>query len=165
MKQSKLIIMLSIIVAFVISGCTASIENKARKEMKKQMHTLAKAPYDVKVSDLGTMYKDDSLCIMHFYLASKDSKGLMANTRIELIYLIHGKEETALFLDLNEKKSIMDVAKETYDELESKETASEEEKEKIKIKTLHMTADMWGLFLGYEVGKDNYKDKYDISNW
>jgi len=164
MKKS-ILIMLSVIVAFVVSGCTDSIESKARKEMKKQMHVLAKAPYDVKVSDLGTMYKDDSLCIMHFYLASKDSKGLMANTRIELIYLIHGKEETALFLDLNEKESIMDVAKETYDELESKETASEEEKEKIKIKTLHLTADMWGLFLGYEVGKENYKDKYDISNW
>ena len=57
------------IVLIVLALCSCSqkskLESMAKEQMEKTFKEMAKVPESVKLSNLETVYSDDSLCIIH----------------------------------------------------------------------------------------------------
>lgn len=162
-------IVLFTLLAALITSCSKSVESDAKQQMEKTMKELAKDPSSVQISDVKTMFADDSLCILHYRFSAKNGFGAMRTSHYEYIYLVHNRysdketrKETVINLEDKDNKSVLDNARENYDEkfLETDSISSLTEKDR-KAWHLHLAANMRMIFGGRTIGKD----KYDIDNW
>ncbi|MCR5645315.1 MAG: hypothetical protein K6F96_02835 [Bacteroidales bacterium] len=168
----KKFLLVLIVVSFVVSGCTSSIERKASKEMKRKMTEVAKIPESVKITNVKTAYVDDSLCILHYDFAGKNSYGAVVKNRYEFVYLIHDDygvgSVLAYYHDLEDDKSVIELAKEDFKENElrfSEELKDKKKREENKKLCLKQEAYLQCWLNGYEVGEKDNDSEYDISNW
>ena len=60
-------------------------------QMEQTMKELAKDPSSVQISDIKTMYANDSICILHFKFSAKNSFGAMRTSMYEYVYLVKKK--------------------------------------------------------------------------
>lgn len=159
------------IILFTLSiiACTNSVERDAKQQMEKTMKELAKDPSSAQITDVKTMFADDSLCILHFRFSAKNGFGAMRTTNQEYIYLVHNRfsenetrREMVTDLDDKDEKSVLDKAHENYDEkfLETDSISSLKDEDR-KAWHIHLATNMHMLFRGRTVGED----KYDIKNW
>lgn len=138
-------------------GCSDGLENAAKKQMEKTMRELAKDPESVKISDIKTVFLDDSLCILELKATAKNGFGGVESSRLEYMYRIrhiNGEEEIhESWLDINEKGSLMELARNYYEtkmmDFGNIKEMSPEEK---KSWYVHLVADMYLVFKRRKVG-------------
>lgn len=173
-KTIKLFTVLSVAFTILFCSCTSSIERKAKKEMKRKMTEVAKIPESVKITNLNTVYVDDSLCVLHYDFAGKNSYGAVVKNREEFIYLVDEDGSFAYYHDIDDNESVLEKAKETYQESLPKMTeerykellVDEKKREEFKRACIKLEVSIKCLVYGYEVGKKNESDsEYNIKNW
>ena len=160
---------IGVLILALFTSCSSGVESDARQQMEKTMKELAKDPTSVRITDVKTMFANDSLCILHFNFSAKNGFGVMRTNLHEYIYLVHDRHsnnetrrESVINLDDNDEKSVLDKARDYYVEkfLESDSIATLKEEDK-KAWYIYMAANIHMIFGGRTVGKN----KYDIENW
>lgn len=168
-KAIKLFTVLLVAFTILFCSCTSSIERKAKKEMKRKMTKVAKIPKSVKITNLNTVYVDDSLCILHYDFEGKNSYGVPVKNKEEFVYWISDDGIFAYYNDIDEGKSVLELAKDRYQEnepyLKQEILDSKEKTEEYKKLCLEVEAHFNCLINGYEVGKQDDDSDYDMSNW
>ena len=83
--------LITAIVLCVLALCSCSqkskLESMAKDQMEKTFKEMAKDPESVKLSNLETVYSDDSLCIIHVDFAAKNGLGNEIKDRCEYIFI------------------------------------------------------------------------------
>ena len=165
MKKIALFMFCSIL----LTACSNGVEKDAKQQMEQTMKELAKDPSSVQISDVKTMFANDSLCILHFKFSAKNGFGAMRTSLYEYVYLIHdlnsekeSRRESVIDLEDKDAKSVLDNARKNYNEkfLETDSISSLKDDDR-KAWHIYMAASMHMIFGGRTVGKD----KYDIDNW
>ncbi len=150
-------------------SCTSSIERDAKSQMELTMKELAKDPSSVKISDVKTMFSNDSLCILHFRCSAKNGFGAMRACLYEYVYFIRNQSsnnekrlESVINLDDKDEKSVLEQAHDNYNEkfLESDSISSLKDEDR-KAWHIRLASEMHMIFGGRVVGED----RYDIENW
>lgn len=156
------------LVVVLTTSCSNGVESDAKQQMEKTMKELAKDPSSAKISDVKTLFFNDSLCILHFNFSAKNGFGAMRTSLIEYVYLVQDRHsdkeirrESVINLDKDEK-SVLDIARGYYEErfLETDSIASLKDKDR-KAWHIYMAANIHMILGGRTIGKD----KYDIDNW
>ena len=150
-------------------SCSNSVEKDAKRQMEQTMKDLAKDPSSVQITDIKTMFANDSICILHFKFSAKNGFGAMGTSMYEYVYLVMNKnseEESRLesVTDLEEKgkESVLEEAHRNYNEkfLESDSISSLNDEDR-KAWHIFMAAEMHMILSGRVIGEN----KYDIKNW
>ena len=137
--------------------------------MEITMNELAKDPSSVQITDVKTMISNDSICILHLRFSAKNGFGAVRTSLYEYIYLISNRhteketiEESVINLDKKDTKSVLEIAREDYNEkfLESDKISSMKDEDR-KAWHIYLAASVHMVINGRIVGKD----KYDINNW
>ena len=137
--------------------------------MEVTMKELAKDPSSFVISDVKTLFSNDSICILHFRFLGKNGFGAMQTSLCEYIYLVDDfnteeekRLEAVINLDNKENKSVLDDAHRYYNEkLFEPPRVSAMSDEDRKAWNIYFAAWMYVSNKGRYVGKD----KYDINDW
>lgn len=160
---------LFVVLSSLFLACSNGVEKNAKQQMEQTMKELAKDPSSVQISDVKTMFANDSLCILHFKFSAKNGFGAMRTSLYEYVYLIHdlnsekeSRRESVIDLEDKDAKSVLDNARKNYNEkfLETESISSLKDDDR-KAWHIYMAASMHMILGGRTVGKD----KYDIDNW
>lgn len=107
-------------IVFAILICTAScsqrskFENTAKTQLESTIKEIAKDPSSVKLSDVETVYIDDSLCIIHANIIGKNAFGADISNQYEYILISsNGNNYESINLLGNNNESVF-VNKEKY---------------------------------------------------
>lgn len=105
MKKLSFILLLACIVA--ACNTTPKIEKAAQEQCTKLFTELAKDPASVKLTDFRTVYRTDSICILHLVFTAKNGLGMETSDDMEYIYFI-GDDNNIYesYVDLSENDSI-----------------------------------------------------------
>ena len=165
-------VLLSLLCLLFLASCSNGFENEAKKHMEKTVKELAKDPSSIQISNVETVFSNDSVCILHFKSSGKNGFGGVASTNFEYAY-VKGPSpdkdnEKAIFevlLDLEDKTSILADAKKSYQnkELEPEFVKGKDEDTR-KAWHIYMNTMMNVIVHGREV-KDESSYKEDIKNW
>lgn len=92
---------------FISCDSTSKIEKEAKQKCNDLFTELAKDPSSVKLTDFRTVYKTDSLCILHLVFTAKNGLGVETSDDMEYIYFI-GSDNKAYesYVDLSSNDSI-----------------------------------------------------------
>lgn len=104
MKKIPFILLL----ALIITACdsTPKIEKVAQDQCTKLFTELAKEPSSVKLTDFRTVYRTDSICILHLVFTAKNGLGFDTSDDVEYIYVIGDNNVYESYVDLSENDSI-----------------------------------------------------------
>ena len=105
MKKFTFIFLLACLVA--ACNTTPKIEKAAQDQCSKLFTELAKDPESVKLTDFRTVYKTDSICILHLVFTAKNGLGMETSDNMEYIYYI-GEDGNIYesYVDLSQNDSI-----------------------------------------------------------
>ena len=150
-------------------SCSNRIEKDAKKQMEQTMRELAKDPSSLQISDIKTMFANDSLCILHFRVSAKNGFGAIRSSLYEYVYLIINRntesemrQEAAIDLSDKDSKSILDKARDNYKDrfLETDSISSLKDEDR-KAWHLYLASSIHMILGGRTIGED----QYDIDNW
>lgn len=101
MKKTAILFM-SLLTVLMISCSKANrLEKEAQEVMNATFHELAKDPESVKLTNIRTVYGDDSLCIFHFNFKAKNGLGIETNDKMEYVYLVAGETKYEAYQGLD----------------------------------------------------------------
>lgn len=105
MKKFTFIFLLACLVA--ACNTTPKIEKAAQEQCSKLFTELAKDPESVKLTDFRTVYKTDSICILHLVFTAKNGLGMETSDNMEYIYYT-GEDGNIYesYVDLSQNDSI-----------------------------------------------------------
>lgn len=106
-KMKKLLSIL-LIACFIIScDSTSKIEKDAKQTCNELFTELAKDPSSVNLSNFRTVYKTDSICILHLVFTAKNGLGVETSDDMEYIYFIGDDNKIYdSYVDLSDNDSI-----------------------------------------------------------
>ena len=111
---------LFVLVTLLITSCSKGIEKDAKEQMKETIDELDLA--SVKITDIKTVFANDSLCILHFNSSAVDGYGNTETGLYEYVYFIQGRssnkeirKEAFITLDYYGENSILKSARRNYD--------------------------------------------------
>ena len=166
MKKIKSLVLLAL--TTLIWSCSNGLESAAKQQMEETMKELAKDPSSIQITNVETMFSNDSTCILHFKFSGKNGFGGVSSDEMEYIYITYhlkGKKITKeTVFKLDKKESILEIARDSYREKkwenDNNKDLSDEDK---KAWYIHFEAQFYMIFNGREVGKT--KSKYDVDKW
>ena len=93
MKKYYSFLFLMLISIVLLSCSKASKQEKEAKEIMPQtLRENAKDPSSVKISDVKTVFRNDSLCILHLLFTAKNGFGIESSSKVEYVYLTSGEK-------------------------------------------------------------------------
>jgi hypothetical protein len=114
----KKLSVLSAIVLFVLALCSCSqkskLESMAKDQMGKTFKEIAKDPESVKLSNLETVYSDDSLCIIHVDFTAKNGLGSEIKDRCEYIFISSNGKNYESYQEIANEEDGIFVSVEKY---------------------------------------------------
>ena len=106
------------IVLIVLALCSCSqkskLESMAKEQMEKTFKEMAKNPESVKLSNLETVYSDDSLCIIHVDFSAKNGFGNEVKDRCEYIYISSNGKNYESYQEISKEEDGIFVSQEKY---------------------------------------------------
>lgn len=106
------------IVLILLALCSCSqkskLESMAKEQMEKTFKEMAKVPESVKVSNLETVYSDDSLCIIHVDFSAKNGFGNEVKDRYEYIYISSNGKNYESYQEISKEEDGIFVSQEKY---------------------------------------------------
>lgn len=88
--MKKLSYLICTLMAVLISSCAnkaKALKEEAEKAMPQVFSEVAKDPGSVKISNVKTVFSNDSLCIFHFNLTAKNGLGMETTRKMEYVYM------------------------------------------------------------------------------
>ena len=167
MKKIKSLALLAL--TTLICSCSNGLESAAKQQMEETMKELAKDPSSIQITNVETMFSNDSICVLHFKFSGKNGFGGVSSDEMEYIYLTYhnNNNETKTMetvFKLDEKKSVLEIARDSYREkkweTDNNKDLSDEDK---KAWYIHFEANFYMMFNGREVGTT--QSKYDVDKW
>ena len=98
-----------LLLALLVSACnsTPKIEKVAQEQCTKLFTELAKDPSSVKLTDFRTVYRTDSICILHLVFTAKNGLGVETSDDMEYIYFISNDNKAyESYIDLSSNDSV-----------------------------------------------------------
>lgn len=142
--------------------------------MEKTMKELAKDPSSIQITNVETMFSNDSICILHFKFTGKNGFGGVSSDEMEYIYLkTYDSEKKIVYKEtafkLDDTESILSKARDSYREkkwdsiwdVNKSEKKSDEDK---KAWYIYFEASFYMIFNSREVGNTK-PTKYDTDKW
>lgn len=114
----KTIKFLSAFVLVVLELCSCSqkskLESMAKDQMEMTFKEMAKDPESVKLSNLETVYSDDSLCIIHVDFAAKNGLGNEIKDRCEYIFISSNGKNYESYQEISKEEDGVFVSQDKY---------------------------------------------------
>ncbi len=119
MKQVKTI-GLHVIVAMILllSSCSserAKLEKVAKEHLTSTFTEMAKDPSSVVLSNIETVYSDDSLCIFHLDFSAKNGFGIDVKDKCEYIFVSSNGKNYESYSEINNSDDGIYVTPEKYE--------------------------------------------------
>ena len=110
--------LITAIVLCVLALCSCSqkskLESMAKDQMEKTFKEMAKDPESVKLSNLETVYSDDSLCIIHVDFAAKNGLGYEIKNRCEYIFISSNGKNYESYQEIAKEEDGVFVSQDKY---------------------------------------------------
>ena len=168
--MNKIKFLLSIFLLVLMCSCSNGLEKAAKRQMQETMKELAKDPSSVQITNVETMFSNDSICILHFKFTGKNGFGGVASYDMEYVYMTVKEKDDNIetketVIDLDKKESILKKARDSYREktweTDNNKNWSEDDK---KAWYIYFHAQLYMIFNGRDVG-DSKQSKYDVDKW
>ncbi len=105
--MKKILFLVSAVVLLSACSSDAKVEKAAKEQCNKLFVEIAKDPSSVKLSDFRTVYKTDSLCILHLVFTAKNGLGVENSDDMEYLYYVgQDGNQYESYLDLSQRDSI-----------------------------------------------------------
>lgn len=119
MKTSKFmsILAFTLVVVLAVTSCSrsAKFEKVAKTQMEATFKEVAKDPSSVVVSNIQTVYSDDSLCILHSDFTAKNGLGIEIKDKYEYILIHSNGKNYETYMEINQNTTGVFVEKEQYE--------------------------------------------------
>ena len=109
--------MLSALMLSLITSCSqsAKLEKAAKEQMEATFTELARDPSSVQLSNIETVYSDDSLCILHCDFSAKNGLGAEVKDKCEYIFISSNVKNYESYMEINKNEEGVFVTQEKYD--------------------------------------------------
>lgn len=119
MKQIKVLgkLMLATMMVLFMASCSesAKLEKAAKEQMEATFKEMARDPSSVKLSNIETIYSDDSLCVLHCDFSAKNGLGAEVKDKCEYLFIRSNGKNYESYMELNKKEEGVFVSKEKYE--------------------------------------------------
>lgn len=119
MKHFKTLslLMLTAIAMPFLTSCSENIkfENTAKEQMEATFKEMARDPSSVSLSNIETVYSDDSLCILHCDFSAKNGLGAEIKDKWEYIFIKSNGKNYESYLEISNDKDGVFVSSEKYE--------------------------------------------------
>lgn len=111
------ILMLSAMAMSLMTSCSksAKLEKAAKEQMEATFKEMARDPSSVSLSNIETVYSDDSLCILHCDFSAKNGLGAEVKDKCEYIFISSNGKNYESYMEINKNKEGVFVNPEKYD--------------------------------------------------
>ena len=156
------------ICAILLVACSNGFEIKAKQQMEQTMKELAKDPSSLQISNVETIFSNDSICILHYKSSGKNGFGGVSSSKMEYVYLTWTKGNGELVtyetvIKLDDEPSILKTARKDYQEKNLEpEYVKKMNDEDRKAWHIHFAASLYMISSGREV---NSEKNNNIENW
>ena len=115
--KSLSILMLAIMMMPFMSSCSksAKLEKAAKAQMEATFKEMARDPSSVNLSNIETIYSDDSLCILHCDFSAKNGLGAEVKDKCEYIFIHSNGKNYESYMEINKNEDGLYVSKEKYE--------------------------------------------------
>lgn len=93
---------------------SAQMERAAKEQMEATFKEMARDPSSVNLSNIETVYSDDSLCIIHCDVSAKNGLGAEVKDRCEYIYINSDGKNYESYMEINKNEEGVFVSPEKY---------------------------------------------------
>lgn len=110
MKQYSFFLMS--FMAIIMMSCTnkaKKLNGEAKEAVKQVFLEIAKDPSSVQLSNVNTVFSNDSLCILHLDLKAKNGLGIESNSKMEYVYMVSGEEKYEAYQALESDSVYQDI--------------------------------------------------------
>lgn len=118
MKHLKVlsILMLAAMTMPFMTSCSksAKLENAAKEQMEATFKEMARDPSSVSLSNIETVYSDDSLCILHCDFSAKNGLGAEVKDKCEYIFISSNGKNYESYIEINNNEEGVFVSPEKY---------------------------------------------------
>lgn len=118
MKKTYLFLTMMMSMAFLslMTSCSksAKLEKAAKEQMEATFKEMARDPSSVILSNIETVYSDDSLCIIHCDFSAKNGLGAEVKDKCEYIFIRSEGKNYESYMEINNDDCIF-VSKEKYE--------------------------------------------------
>ena len=119
MKNLRLtsVLMLAVLMVTSIASCSksAKLEKAAKEQMEVTLREVARDPSSVNLSNVETVYRDDSLCIIHCDFSAKNGFGNDVTDKCEYIFIRSNGKNYESYSTIDNKEDGVFVTKEQYE--------------------------------------------------
>ncbi|WP_028904409.1 hypothetical protein [Prevotella sp. P6B4] len=119
MKHMKVlsILMLSAMAMSLMTSCSksAKLEKAAKEQMEATFKEMARDPSSVSLSNIETVYSDDSLCILHCDFSAKNGLGAEVKDKCEYIFISSNGKNYESYMEISKNEEGVFVSPEKYD--------------------------------------------------
>lgn len=119
MKTLKILstTMLATMVILLVTSCSqsAKLEKAAKEQMEATFTELARDPSSVQLSNIETVYSDDSLCILHCDFSAKNGLGAEVKDKCEYIFISSNGKYYESYMEINKNEEGVFVSQEKYE--------------------------------------------------
>lgn len=120
MKKTYLFLAMMMSIAFVslMTSCSksAKLEKAAKEQMEATFKEMARDPSSVILSNIETVYSDDSLCIIHCDFSAKNGLGAEVKDKCEYLFICSNGKNYESYMEINKNDDGVFVSKEKYEE-------------------------------------------------
>ena len=109
--------MLAVMTLSFVTSCSesAKLEKAAKEQMEATFKEMARDPSSVSLSNIETVYSDDSLCILHCDFSAKNGLGAEVKDKCEYIFIRSNGKDYESYMEINKSEEGVFVNKEKYE--------------------------------------------------
>ena len=110
-------LMLSAMAMSLMTSCSksAKLEKAAKEQMEATFKEMARDPSSVSLSNIETVYSDDSLCILHCDFSAKNGLGAEVKDKCEYIFISSNGKNYESYMEISKNEEGVFVSPEKYD--------------------------------------------------
>lgn len=100
-RYSILIMSLGAVALMSCNSKASKLNDEAKEAVNQIFHEVAKDPSSVQLSNVNTVFSNDSLCILHFNLKAKNGLGIESSSKMEYVYMTSGEDKFEAYQSLD----------------------------------------------------------------
>ena len=110
-------VMMLVAMMSLMTSCSesAKLEKAAKEQMETTFKEMARDPSSVQLSNIETVYSDDSLCILHCDFSAKNGLGAEVKDKCEYIFIHSNVKNYESYMEINKSEEGVFVSKEKYE--------------------------------------------------
>ena len=116
-KKLSVLMLISMMMSLMTSCSeSANLEKEAKEQMEATFKEIARDPSSVQLTNIETVYSDDSLCILNCVFSAKNGLGMDVKDKCEYIFICSNGKKYEASVEINKDDEVF-VSKEKYEEV------------------------------------------------